>query len=259
MIENTYIELMHKEIDGIIDQEEKDKLSSYLRDNNEAAQYYRDLVQTTDLLKEVPEINPPENLKYRILGSLNWQLYSPSQKTSSQNSFSWNWFFRPGYKLAYSFALGVVVGVLVFALAMPLMKSSVTLDTNDLYGTIGLETKKGVKDLQHIPIQLNEIGGNIYLKKFNKFIIFEIELESQMQNKLWLGYEPSDYQFRGMQQTESNGILFEEGNTFIEISNTKDAKYQIYFSKNSPKPASINLKILASDQVLLHQIIFVDP
>lgn len=259
MVKKTYIELMHKEIDGAIQADEREELQAYLKSNEKAARYYQELAKTANLLSQIPEVNPPEKLKDHILNSLDWRRYSVRGKTSSQNRFNWEWIFKPKFKLTYSFALGIVAGILIFALLLPFMNTSETLDTSDLYGTIGLDAKKGIEELQHIPIQLNEMTGDIYLRKFNGFIIFDIHLNSQFNSKLLLEYESSDYQFRGLQQNQPDGILFEKGNTFVNISNPQNAIYQIYFAKNNSKPAPIKLKILGPNEILLHQSIFVNP
>lgn len=258
MIDQAYIELMHKEIDDIISPEEHEKLFHYLGTNVEAKNFYQDLVKTSNLLKEMPEVEPPNNLKKDILNSVNWNRYKRKKRRFSLNSIFTDWLLKPQLKFAYSFAIGIIVGVIVYSLLSTSIKVDNQVNTDDLYGAIGLKEPTQLKELQQIPIDLDDLQGNISLKQFKNFIIFDINLHSKLASELFLGYESPSYQFQGFHQSGDNNISLEEGSNFVIVSNLQNANYQIFFNKDTQKPSPIDLKISMSGQVRIHQSIYVN-
>lgn len=259
MIDETYIELMHKEIDGIIDPEERDELHNYITRNDEANNLYKDLIQTAKLLKDIPVVSPPRSLKTQIMDSLDWGKYQRKASKPDLGSILANWFFRPRYKLAYAFAIGIVVGVFLYAFFFSTMNMQEPINNTDLYGTIGLNAGKDLRDLQNIPIDLNEISGHINLRQFKEFIVFDVNLKSNAAFNLSLQYGSQSYQFRGFHRDSNNNVLLKEDNNSIEISSdSENARYLVFFNKLGQKPNPIDLKILQAGQVLSHQSIYVN-
>ncbi|MCB0753910.1 MAG: hypothetical protein KDC52_20735, partial [Ignavibacteriae bacterium] len=77
MIQPEYIELMNKDIDKIISASEKKKLDKYLKENEEAKILHKELLRTEELLDTIPENVASENLKKRILNSIDYNMYQP--------------------------------------------------------------------------------------------------------------------------------------------------------------------------------------
>jgi hypothetical protein len=258
MIDQAYIELMHKEIDEVISPEEHEKLFHYLETVNEANNFYQDLVKTSNLLKEIPAVEPPKNLKTDILDSINWNRYKQRKKKFSLNLLFTDWMLRPQLKLAYAFAIGLIAGVIVYSLFITSVKMNNQVNTDDLYGTIGIKNPENLKELQKIPLDLDELQGDIYLRQFKNFIIFDINLHSKLASELFLGYESASYQFQGFHQASDNNIFLEEGKNFVKVSNLESANYQIFFNRDTQKPTPIDLKISISGQVRIHQSVYVN-
>jgi hypothetical protein len=258
MIDESYIELMHKEIDGLIEAEERNELHEYISGNEEAKNLYSELTQTANLLKDVPVVSPPQKLKAQIMESLDWSRYQEKTTRPDLVSILSNLFFRPQYKLAYVFAIGIVVGVFLYAFLFSTINLQKPLDNADLYGTIGLQVSKDLKDLQHIPIELNEINGGIHLRQFKNFIVFDVNLKSKTSFNLSLEYEPQSYKFRGFQRDDDNKVALKEEINSIEISTSEDARYLVFFNKLNEKATPIDLRIQRAGQTLSHQSIYIN-
>ena len=80
MNEEKFIDLINKEIDGIISAQEKKGLMEYLEKNPEAKQKYQDLVDSTKYLDKLDEVEPPEELKSRIMNSIDFNRYTAKKK-----------------------------------------------------------------------------------------------------------------------------------------------------------------------------------
>ena len=72
MIDEKYLELIHRKIDGDITEDEKDQLFRFLKTNPEAEQLYNDLLEMSkDLggLEEIDGIGPIQSRLHTVLGS----------------------------------------------------------------------------------------------------------------------------------------------------------------------------------------------
>jgi len=258
MIDENYIELMHKEIDGLIEPEERDELHEYITGNEEAKNLYSELLQTANLLKDVPVVSPPQNLKAQIMESIDWSRYREKARVPDLVSMLSNWFFRPQYKFAYAFAIGIVVGVFLYAFFFSTINMQEHLDNTDLYGTIGIQASKDLKNLQNIPIEVNEINGGIHLRQFNDFIVFDVNLKAKTAFNLSLQYESQNYKFRGFQRDDNSKVVLKEEYNSIEISTSEDARYLVFFNKLNEKATPIDLRIQQGGQIVSHQSVYIN-
>ena len=111
-VDKKYIELINKEIDQVTTPDEKAELQKYLQANKSAMDYYNDLQLTNDYLDRLPDHEPSENLKKQIINSINFNKYSPNQK----KHYAWDFLFSPKLRIAYTFALGLIIGIIIYAL-----------------------------------------------------------------------------------------------------------------------------------------------
>jgi len=86
MIRNKYIDLIDKEIARDITPAERAELHTYIFQNYEAQKLYQDLFDTTVLLSKVENVEPPYNLKLRIMKSLHVNQYAPQPKQKFMDS-----------------------------------------------------------------------------------------------------------------------------------------------------------------------------
>jgi len=117
MIDERYIELINKELDGFNTEAESKKLEDFLSDNAEALQYYDELLRAASVLKRIEEVEPPSFLKTHILNSVK-ALPAPTQ-----TGFGWiNHLLdlfrqRPVVRYTVVFASGLCVGILLLVVA----------------------------------------------------------------------------------------------------------------------------------------------
>jgi hypothetical protein len=155
MIDNKYLELMHKDIDKIITPAEKIRLENYLLNNPEAANLYNELIETENLLDTLPQTEPSENLKKRILNSIDYNRYSKT-RTNPLRKFADSIFGRkPGFALTFSLGLA---GILLIGLFISNPGLITTLDQRDAAGTMGLKSAARIAMLN---IDGNGISGTV--------------------------------------------------------------------------------------------------
>lgn len=241
MIDEKYIELIHKEIDGVIRPEEQRMLKAYLNENPEAQTLYRELLQTVQLLNQVEEIEPSANLKERIMSSIDPnKSEAPRQKPASV-SFMFRWFVKP----AYTFALGMIAGLLIYGLVVENLIQKHSPDTNGLYGVMGINENMSGKKAQKVSVLLPEIKGTISMRQAESAVRLEANLTTPYECDIIMEYDPSQIRFDGMPMKGRYAIL-ENSDQFVRIKSSGQIQYNIYFTRLSQNPVPVNVKLFVS-------------
>ena len=117
MIDERYIELINKELDGVNTESESNELEQFLSENAEALQYYDELLRAASALKRIEHVEPPSFLKTHILNSVE-ALPAPVR-----TGFTWVnkvldvFRQRPKARYAVVFASGLCVGIMILIIA----------------------------------------------------------------------------------------------------------------------------------------------
>ena len=239
-IDKKYVELINKKIDHIITPEEKKKLDDFLSGNKAAQDYYNGLHKTNDYLSQLPDQEPHENLKKQIMNSIDFNRYSPKIKRRN----SWSLLFVPKFKLAYTFAAGLVLGIILYAI---LVNNSNTININDVYGTIGINSNAST--IAELPLKFSDISGKIDLKAVEHNFWFNLDLNSTNKFDIVISY-PGNVKFENIRLGLAKNIEVSKGQSFIKTTNSGPQKYSLLFSRHSLEPTSIKIKILQSGNIL---------
>jgi len=241
MIDSKYIELMNKEIDNVISNDEKIKLHDYLSSNEDAKEYFNGLLLTNQYLDELPDGNPSENLKKQILNSINFNRYSPKVKSRS----SWSYFFNPKLKFVYTFAMGLIAGLIIYGVITDYTNN---FNTEDVSGTIGIENKN-VNTLEQIPLSISNISGTIeVMNQENKFWL-NVDLISSQKYDLIVTY-PDNIKFENIKPERGSNFSCNIDKNNITTSNSGLQQYSLLFSQNNLSSAKLNLKISKSGKII---------
>jgi hypothetical protein len=246
MIDRIYIELMNKEIDGVITKTEQEKLHSYLSVNPEAQNFYDDLRQTSELLSEVPKVEPSPNIKKYVMNSIDWNRYAKAKRPFRFKSFVPSLLTKPIPKLTYAFALGILVGILVYSAVFENIITKRGMNITDLNGTIGVDEKAGFKTIQTIPIALSDINGTIAIKQMKNIVIIEADLSAQQETELLIEYDQTCLQYSHVISGSRSKITFDFGGNDVRTSSLGDAHYHLFFKKivTEGKPVVLKLTVV---------------
>lgn len=241
MIDKKYIELIHKEIDGIIRPDDRRMLKTYLDENPEAQTLYRELQQTVKMLNQVAEIEPPANLKKRIMNSIDSNKRKALRWKPTPVSVLSRLFAKP----AYAFAWGMVFGLLFYGVVVENMIQKYSPDTNGLHGTIGINENMNGKKAQTAPVLLPEIKGTLSLRQAENTVWLEANLSTPYECDIILEYDPSQIRFEGMPMQGRYAIL-ENSDQFVRIKSSGQIQYNIYFTGLTQNPVPLNVKLFVS-------------
>ena len=249
MLDKKYIDLINKEIDGFITQDEKDDLLNHLKENEEAQQYYSEMIRTDDLLSNVKNIYPSPNLKKRVLNSLDTELYKNVKKESFIKSIIPNKLFQPKLRLAFTFALGVVAGLLLYSAFFTNIYQQEPINATDLYGTIGIS--KNV--VENINVELLEINGSISLNRINNLFLLENNFNSVDEFLVKYQFNPKQVTFFNFSPLDSEPYSIKKGNKFFQTFCSGDNNFKINFKLLSQEGSYITVKLLQSGKLLFEK------
>jgi len=253
MTKEYLTELIHKDIDGLIQPDEKTHLDEYLKNHSEAQKEYEELVQTTELLKRVDEVEAPSFLTNQIMNSVNPNRYAPKIKESHLKQFFLNLFSEPTPKLAFVFAIGIVVGIILYSLFSTTPSQKSLFNNEDLIGAIGLNQSVEFKEIKLIPVELEELQGTIHLKRYENYFLFEVSLTTQETYTLTLEFDDLSFSFASIRPATDTKLEFENKAGIIRVVHSENSIYQILLTQTSKKRSSIKLYILKGVQVYFIQ------
>jgi len=254
MIDKDYIELIHKDIDGIIRPDEQEMLKAYLNENPEAQTLYRELQETVQMLNQVEEIKPPANLKKRIMKSIDANKRKARRRKLASVSVLSRLFAKP----AYAFAWGMVAGLLFYGVVVENIIQKYSPDTNGLHGSIGINEIVSGKKVQTEPVSLPEIKGTLSLWQAENVICLETRLSTTYECDIILEYDHTQIRFEVMPMQGSYAIL-ENSDQFVRIKSYGQLQYDIYFTRLlSQNPVSVNVKLFVSGTERYHHQFMID-
>jgi hypothetical protein len=234
MINEKYIELMHKEIDEVITPDEKIKLYNFLAENKSAKDFYDELILTAGYLDKIPDSNPSENLKKQIINSINFNRYLPKVKSKK----SWNFLLGFKFRYAYTFAAGLFAGIVIYFL---FSLNSNSINTKDISGTMGVTDN--IKIVEEIPLNFSDISGKIELKERGNNFWCEIKTVSKQKIDLLISY-PNQIKFENLNPESVSNIELSKSKNHIKITNSGFQQYSLKFSQNSPTLSAIHIQII---------------
>lgn len=238
MIDKKYIELMNKEMDNVISEDEKTALHKYLSNNNDAKKYYNELLLTNDYLEALPDPEPSENLKKYIVNSIDFSRYSASDYIKS----FWSFLYRPKFKYAYIFTAGILAGIIIISIF------SNSFNYKDTSGTIGVENIKP-EMIKEIPLKFSDISGKIeLLKKGTNFTVYA-DFNSTQKFDFVITYG-NDVEFQSVNPKSNSNIEFSNGENSIKTTSEGVQQYRFLFSKSGNKISSVNIQLIKFDNIV---------
>jgi len=194
MMEERYIELMNKEIDGLNTPSESRNLQTYLNSDSEAKNFFDDLQRTAKVLQGVEEKEPPSYLRNHILNSIKFAPTTGASQHGWIGQLAETFQSRSFRRYALVFASGLCVGILFFVFANPWRKE--LTDTTKLSGSMAL-----FPDLSHLQVvdsvhvESEGIDGAFKTYRNEGRIFVEIALQSAENVRIELNSDSAELVF----------------------------------------------------------------
>ena len=248
MIDKKYIQLIHKKIDGEIGPEERSNLQDYLSQNAEARAVFKELMDATELMNRMPPVEPPREMIHRIMQSIDPSRYRVKVKTGFRFSQVTSWFLAPNRKPAYAFAMGLIIGFVLYAALIVVFFKGQSINLTDVYGTISNVDKKTIETVNTTPLNTPQLKGQIDLKRLEELIWFEISLQSDNRYDLTLTFNEDDLKFIAYRPSRAAQINFVNQQGTIKLIASEHIDFDLFFNKDKDAQAYCNLELSISEK-----------
>lgn len=240
------IQLINKQIDGLISEPEKLELQKIMKDNPEVRRLYDELCQTADLLSDADELEPSENLKKYIMNSIDADLYKESKEKSSKRLSFFSFPQFPKYRLSLVFATGLVAGIFIYSTLLVKLFNEESINTIDLTGTIGANESLSFTNIKSFPVETPEINGEINIKSAVNIFVFNVDLNASKELTLLIEFKPDQVRFNNFVPHLSNEYLINKGENYVKTTCNGDIKFDVYFNPLISDKTDVHIKLLSS-------------
>lgn len=252
MSEKYYIELMHKEIDGMISPKERAKLFRHLAANAEAKKLYDELCQTTAFLGRAQRAEPSPNIKKYILNAIDPTRYRPAPKPLRRSAILAPVFGKPVVKLATVFSLGLVFGMLIFSATTQQLFLRRGINGAEVSGTIGAE-KPGFTTIQTWLVDSPAITGSFVLQKSAGLIKILAAVSTQEAMEMRLHYDATRLVFSHISSTGPAPFSFAPGGEEIRLTGSGELQVSLFFEPIKTDGDSVEVQLFAVGELIWSQ------
>lgn len=257
MINTKYLELINKDIDKIITKEEKDALMKFLGENHEAELFYREMHESEEMLNNLTDREPSEDLKDRILDAVNYLDYKPEKRNISE--YLRNTFKHIKSEWSLSFSLGLAAGIVLLFITFSVIDISRTPDEQFIYGTVGLNSAELSRS---IPIKAEGITGKIDLVKgygsnSKSHFVFNIDLSAVPAVILELQYNPEHLKVENFSSESLDPVNFENKKGGLRIALIGSQKFSIITTPSENYKENIELNIYNDNRIVFSEKIYI--
>lgn len=252
-MDDRFIDLINRELDGDLSDSEIKRLKGYLSQDSEGAELRENLRKLSLILGAVPPQEPPAYLKHRIMEAVCAVKKQSAPNRSIVGEILSVFRVRFSPPLAYSFATGAVIGILILGSLVTLGNGDFRLDPSDLRGAILEGQKPAVEIIQPTyPINFQGVTGNVKAGIGNGLATIEISIVSQKALKIDLRFPENLISFAAVTQSsivsgEAKSSDFQISANSVRIDHLGENNYLIVFHRTSESPATISLAISSVD------------
>ncbi|HYW68593.1 MAG TPA: hypothetical protein VE960_03240 [bacterium] len=243
MSDRRYTELMHAEIDGTNSPDESRELREYLEGDPDALCRFRELKEVARVLSEAGQVSPPATLRRSIMSAV-----ADRGRSSSADGYLAR--LRevlspaPRTRLAYAFAGGVAVGLVLFAalsVALPRM-GTVPGGGSDLFGTMG-----GRCFVATDPVSFDVPGaaGRASVRYCAETVTLELSLSSDSEVVVVLSYD-DEVDFDGVRALQPGDHAIRVTGHSAELTHAGTRDYDLYFTDYTESHLPMRMSVMAA-------------
>jgi len=169
MIEERHIELIHAELDGELNSEQRADLSRVLLANPEARSLRDELNRLFGVLAQLEDAAPPRELHASVLNAIGAR---PGPAQSVRRS----WYTGPVFRYAAVFVGGLLASAILLG---PGARQAVGPDVSELVGTIGGQHAAGRgAPIDRVELDLAQASGAVNSYLLDGQLVVELDLKA---------------------------------------------------------------------------------
>lgn len=237
MDQHTY-DLINKELDGIISENEKSELEDILKRDSTLMKEYEEIINNSKTEKKNKSVVETKNFFQRFWDDL-------------LNS--------PGLRYSSLIPLGIIIGVFAHISYQNFFDSS-TINSKDIFGTMAdFSTISGFESGSETIIEQENIQGTITTQLSEEMVIAEVDLNISENLKVDITFNQNALTIFGLKpliQNENSNMNWGGGLIRLEVSG--ENKYLLFFKKKDNPPKELRIRIYDDVKTVYENVIKVD-
>ncbi len=248
-------ELMWLEIDETISSADRETLNTYLRGNPAASERLAALRRMTLLFGQVGEVDPPQELRERILRALETAtpprshragLFARSgtgeKKAGVLDRFAALFAPRPAWGLAGTAAAGVLIGVVGYHLIRSGLDNGGSADNSRFYGSMNNETVDANGAVLHIDVE--GVTGEFRVRRDGSHVFTELDVRSERAIEVTLDYDgpPVDIAADEPSRLPGNEMAVLEKGVRVRQRGSGTYRFSFALAKDAASPVTVSVR-----------------
>ncbi|UCD95343.1 MAG: hypothetical protein JSU69_04640 [Candidatus Zixiibacteriota bacterium] len=243
------IELINKELDGLISDEEFERLNEILEMNPSARRLRAEHRKIAEKLATVEPVEPPSDLKVNILKKIDARKYALARPRSVIDRFLELW-TRSRAAYAYSFVAGAAVGAAVLLVCLYGISDHMPLNNNELVGTVITQADSDeFRVVDKAEFSPAEASGLVTVRRNNGAILVRVDVVSSDEIELVFEFDETSVLFAGYERGDGIeiGTLSKEG--FISVRHLGRNAYTLVFEDTGEQQTPITMHVYSDSLV----------
>ncbi len=251
-------DLIYRDLDGELTQEEKERLEELLRNHPEVAEYHTGWQKVRAEFDREKSQEIKVDLKQSILERINMEQYK-QKETGKELKISLPLWRRPAIRIAFVFILGVFTGFLLFTfLKVDLSGSKVP--TPEMKGTL-YDTRSfdNMKVADNILFDTPLAKAVFAVRYSTRIVEIRIDLSSLYPVKTVIQFDYNNFECLNVQNVTVNDQTFCTSSfNFVQINNVGDNKFIIQLYNKNNLQHNIDFTIYQNDMPIYQNSVTVN-
>lgn len=248
-IDARYVELMHAEIDGLNTERESAELREVVARDPEIRKSFTELQELADTLARVEPVDPPPDLKDRVLGAL--PAGSPGHTGSFRPQRDVRLRASVALRYAYPFAAGLILGIVGYYVVSGDTSGTVPPDPSDIVGAMTAhEPAPDAGTVPGVEFDVAGIAGTARVGRVESGFSVEFDLDARVPVEVVLSYDTRDVGFRGLTQDLGEVQALEVAGGTITWAQQGHHRLAVLLAARTEAPATLDLRFLVSGGLL---------
>ena len=258
MIDETHEELMWRDIDGAITQDERKRLRGYLKTHPGAAEYFDSLTEFAGTLEAVSAIDAPPALRQRIHDAIDeWEQTRHREAAAHgtpiiekiKHALGLPW--QP--RVVFAGAAGCLFGVVGYYALSVGSGWNPRIDISKIRGTMSFEDR--LENYGTIDLNLPGVRGTLKLKQDDGLVVSELDITSDEEIEVRFDHGGESLQFGGLRGPANPHNRVTVDRSRIALVNKGAGKYVFLLNADDAAASPIVVRVLANGTVLYEKSI----
>ena len=255
-MDDQHLELIQRQIDGDNSPEESAALEAFLNGNPDAKALHDDLSHVAGMLDGVEAREPPSHLKQAILDALPQAHHAKPQRKERFNPMTAlidGMRAKPRFAFAYTFGLGLVVGLVGYAIASN-ASQPLPADASGLQGAlIGQGPALDIPEVDEVPIEASGVVGTVKVRAGPDLVVVELALEVQETVEAKLTFDEEAFSLRAFSQLNDGPETSVSAAPGIVRLTTSGGNTHFFVLNNHGAATTVHLELMAGENVLFQR------